>query len=77
MRIRGLRDLGRFWSRAARTMSQIFIGGIPRSQEEVARFNRELKFNRELTAECAIDRMKREVLQERKQRELLVSSKRK
>jgi hypothetical protein len=50
MRIRGLRDLDRFWSRAARTMSQIFIGGIPRSQEEVARFNRELKFNRELTA---------------------------
>jgi hypothetical protein len=48
-------------------MSQIFIGGAYKTEEEVVAFNRELKFNRELTAARRVDQIKREVLQARKQ----------
>lgn len=64
-------------------MSQLFIGGVYKSEEEVARFNRDLAFNREitaarqLTAARRVDQIKAEVLQERKQRELFLQPKRK
>jgi hypothetical protein len=58
-------------------MSQIFIGGAHKTEEEVARFNRDLAFNRELSAERAVDRIKAEVLRERKQREVLAQARRK
>jgi hypothetical protein len=57
-------------------MSQIFIGGAYKTEQEVATFNRLLKLNRELTAERAVDRIKREVAQARKQRERLVQPRR-
>jgi hypothetical protein len=38
-----------------------------KTEEEVVAFNRDLKFNRELTAARRLDQIKREVLQARKQ----------